>query len=75
MCCGFVPKNIAADTEKYVRVIQTWGQARNMRFPSDKVPAVLTDDHAVLALWLCQFSRKHASSVVSHIHPRLCSTI
>ena len=58
MCHGFVPKNTAADTEKCMQLFQSWEQAKNLRFPSYKVPAdiLLTDDHTLLAKWLCRFS-------------------
>ena len=58
MCRGFVPENTVADTKKCVWLFQSWGQARNLRFSSDKVPMdiLLTNYHALLAKWLCQFS-------------------
>ena len=58
MCCGFVLKNTVAGTEKCVQLFQSWGQARNLRFPSNEVPAniLLTDDHTLLAKWHCGFS-------------------
>ena len=57
MCHG-LPKNTAADTKKCMQLFQSWEQAKNLRFPSDKVPAdiLLTDNHALLAKWLCRFS-------------------
>ena len=60
MCLGFVPKNTVADTEKCVRLFQSWVQARHMRFPRDKVPAdiLLMDDHPLLAKWFCRFRTK-----------------
>ena len=60
MCHGFVPKNTTADTKKCVRLFQSWGQARNLRFPSNKVPVdiLLMGDHALLMKWLCRFSMK-----------------
>ena len=71
MCPGFVPKNTAADTEKCMRLFQSWGQARNLRFASDKVPVdtLLMDDHALLAKWLCRFSME-ARKIASEPYPR-----
>ena len=47
MCRGFVPKNTVADMEKCVWPFQSWRQARNLCFTSDKVPVdiLLMDDH------------------------------
>ena len=57
MCRGFVP-NTAANTKNCLRLFQSWGQARNLHFSSDEVPAdiQLMDDHALLVKWLCRFS-------------------
>ena len=66
----FAPKNTTADTEKCVRLFQSWGQARNLHFPSDKVPMdiLLTDDHALLTKWLCRFSTE-ARKIGSEPYP------
>ena len=58
MCHGFVPANTSADTDTCVRLFISWAVARNGKFPSQKVPegVLLTDDHPLLAKWLCRFA-------------------
>ena len=55
-----MPKNTAVDVKKCVRLFQSWGQARSLRFTSDKVPAdiLLVNDHALIAKWLSTEARR-----------------
>ena len=70
MCHGFMPKNTVADKKKCVRLFQSWGQARNLHFPGDKVPAdfLLMDGHTFLAKWLCRFSTE-ARKIAGELYP------
>ena len=53
-----------------VRLFQSWGQARNLRFLGNKVPAdfLLMDNHALLAKWLCCF-RMEARKIDGESYP------
>ena len=70
MCHGFVPKNTVADKKKCVRLLQSWGQTRNLHFQGDKVTVdfLLMDDHTLLAKWLCCFSTE-ACKIAGELYP------
>ena len=54
---GFVPKNTDMSTKWALKNLQLWKEARNLKFPDDRVPDNLLQvpDESVLNLWLSRY--------------------